>query len=180
MGDNNIKEAIETFRAAVNAEEKGYKFFKELSEKLENFHGRDMFAFLADEEKKHKAILLGQIEKLINGKIPEKIEQISSAAALKEKIGEFFIEMKKKVSKGIMPDADSIKAIKEALEIEKGLYNIYKEYLSKTDNAIVIDVYGFLMTEEKRHYRILDDTLEYLETPLFWFQREEKHMFDGG
>ena len=56
----------EIYQFAVRIEENGEKFYREMTNKLDNKKVKELFTFLADEEVEHKAIfkkLLSKFEK---------------------------------------------------------------------------------------------------------------------
>ena len=45
-------------------------------------------------------------------------------------------------------------------------------------DSMVKGVFQYLMGQEKQHRELLSNTLVFLEAPLEWFGREERHIFD--
>jgi rubrerythrin len=172
------KQAAEILAGAMEIEKEGEKFYQEFAKKTKNHMGQEMFAFLAREELKHLAVIKAAKEALEKGGKLSAGQKVDTKNLSKFKQG-FFAAAGKGAKEKFEKDADTVKAIKAALEFEKRGYEYYKKHHQKTEVALVKGILGQLMAAEEEHYEILENTLTYLEQPRTWFDKKEGVRMDG-
>lgn len=172
------KKATEILVGAMEIEKEGEKFYKDIAQKTKHPMGKEMFAFLAREEIKHLAVIAAAKEALETGGKLHCSKKVDTKNISKFKQG-FFAAAGKAVQEKFEKDADTVKAIKAALEFEKRGYEYYKKHQEKTTLPLVKNILGQLVEAEEEHYEILENTLTYLENPRAWYDKKEGVRMDG-
>jgi len=178
--EDKVQKFVEPLNVALKMEEDGYDFYMGEVSRSTSDIVRGVFKSLAQEELKHIDIIKRHVESLSSsGKWPSVGELIDRRKGLKEEIKTVFKEAAEKSSKKAEVDAGAVEAYKRAIELEKKTYDYYKNLLDKATDADERSFYSFLTDQENWHYRLLSETVEYLEHPLDWFTGEESPMFEG-
>ncbi len=172
------KKAAEILVGAMEIEKEGEKFYQEVAQKTKNPMGKEMFAFLAKEELKHLAVIKAAKEALEKGGKLSPRQKVDTKNLSKFKQG-FFATAGKGAQEKLEAKADTVSAIKAALEFEKRGYEYYKQHRQKTEIGLVVQILSQLMEAEEEHYEILENTLTYLEQPRSWFDKKEGVRMDG-
>lgn len=172
------KKAAEILVGAMEIEKEGEGFYKDLAKKAKNPMGKEMFAFLAREELKHLAVIAAAKEALESGGKLHCRQKVDTKNISKFKQG-FFASAGKGAQEKLEAKADTVSAIKAAMEFEKRGYEYYKKHRDKTAVPLVKDILGQLVEAEEEHYEILENTLVYLEQPRAWFDKKEGARLDG-
>ncbi len=174
MGDMNVSEK-EALSAAIEMEKKGYNFFKETAEKASDELAKEVFAFLAAEELNHiKAIQKFDNEYMSGAESAAEnaIEDIKGGNP-KAAINELF----KGLSKSTPVDGSNLDAYKFAMDFERKGGEFYKKAEAEAVNPGAKKLFGFLVGEEQKHFKIVESCLLYFDNPEeFFHQRESWHM----
>ncbi|MFC1540634.1 ferritin family protein, partial [Candidatus Margulisiibacteriota bacterium] len=67
--------------------------------------------------------------------------------------------------------------IAEGLETDS--YKLYDKVAKESKDKTAQKFYAALAQEEKEHYAILEETLQYLDNPGDWFKKEERWIVEG-
>jgi len=170
---------LESLKLAIKTEQDGKKMYLEAAEKVKNPLAVSTFKQLAKEEDLHIEVikkfydtLQGEREGALSDKLPEAMNY-----NLRRKT--IFEAAKERMDKTVESDPDITKAYDAALKFEEDGANMYEELAAKTDNEKAKKLYQFMNGQENEHYRLLDETLHYLNDPDQWFIEEEKPHFEG-
>ncbi|MBD3272286.1 MAG: hypothetical protein GF384_07095 [Elusimicrobia bacterium] len=159
---------------ALKTEEEGAKFYRETARKARNPLVTATFEFLAHEEDEHIKIFreYAETEKVVD---PDTLSHphINARDGIK-KI--FDRTSKQNIQHMAEKDVDRTEAYKAALAMEQKSYDLYKSTLDEATGDKEKKVLQFLCDQENKHYRILDDSKEFLDNPGDWFQKEERWM----
>ena len=69
---------------------------------------------------------------------------------------------------------------KFGMEMEERFYEMYRSALEETAvDSLAVPAYEFLMTEENRHFRLLQEAYSYLDSNEVWWDDWQKPMFEG-
>src|SRR3989338_8450483 len=164
-------EGLKPFDFALKLEEAGREFYLNEAAKMHSEAAKRMFLSIADEELKH----IERINKIFAG--------INNGKDIKEsgwdkikiergRLGEIFKSEIKESSKS-SPDKAEQKSIKTAMENETRGYNFYDKTARETNDAGVRLFFETLMKEENAHFKILQDTYEYLFDTADWYVKLE-------
>lgn len=146
----------EIFEIAINIEKNGTLFYNRLAEHAETDESRELFRYLADEEKKHITLFTSMRDRLGKSLSPDFLDYWANEEMglyLKELAGvEVFPELKD--MKAFLAKFDALESvIQYAINMEKSNVLFFMEVLESLQNAgnsekqIVRD----LITEEKKH-----------------------------
>jgi rubrerythrin len=154
---------LRALRTAMELEEYGYTFYRDVREFVESEKGRALLEFLAKQEVEHKAWLQEEHEKLQ--------KEISEGGATDERLN---IELPNPriVFSGkdeITAKMDSIEATKFALDVEKKSIEFYSACGMMTTVETAKDLFGKLSRFEETHAKLLEENLSYLETEGDWY-----------
>ena len=65
------------------------------------------------------------------------------------------------------------------MDLESKGYDFYKKHEEKSDNEFEKQFYAKMSAVESNHYKVLEDTFEYLSNPSEWFSKRERPIFEG-
>lgn len=170
---------FESLKLAIKTEEDGRAMYLAAAGKVANPLAKATMAQLAKEETIHVEV----IKKFYNSiKAGEKavIDDVMEAAMnydLRKKT--IFEAAKDRMEAAVKADPNAVDAYKAALKFEEDGANMYKDLAGKTTDPLAKKLYDFMFGQESEHYRLLDESLNYLENPDQWFIGEEKPHFEG-
>ena len=159
---------------AIQMEMDGIKFYSDLAAKTLHPMGKVMFKSFVEDEKLHakrlRALLSNQSETV---KAEDK-----SAVNPRERLVTIFREMGNELKKKVNVNTNDIEAVKLAMGIEKEGIKFYEQAAKEIDDKKDSETYRFLAGEEKTHFSILKNTLEYLENTELWEAENEGRIYD--
>jgi rubrerythrin len=162
----------------VAIEKEGIKFYQELASRTRNPQGRSMFDFLAGDEQSHMNKLQAEIDSLKGGTcLDPSAWQKEDEPRNRES---FFAGAKEEILPQLKGDFTDLDAVKVAWDMENRGYAFYEKATAQSADPMVKGIFQYLMGQEKQHRELLTNTLVFLEAPLDWFGKEERHIFDGG
>ncbi|UCC79636.1 MAG: ferritin family protein [Candidatus Zixiibacteriota bacterium] len=174
MGDLNmsLKEAL---TAAIEMEKRGYEFFSDTAQKADEELAKEVFTFLAAEELNHiKAIEKFSQESLSgeNTSADEVIAEMKDNRP-RQTINELF----KNLSGTVPLEGTNLDAYKFAMDFERKGGEFYKKAEAEAADPGAKKLFGFLVGEERKHFKIVESCLLYFDNPEeFFHQRESWHM----
>ncbi len=167
-----VKQALEQ---AIRIEIEGRRFYLDAAQKGTHPLVQKLFRTLAKEEDVHRKTAEEIFMALkAEAKWPETAVHISTGTDLKAIFSE---SADRKSAKASPSETD---AFKFALKMEQKSYDFYNECKGKATFPKEEEFYAALMREERGHFFLLSDSLEYLEDPQGWFVKKEHHGLDGG
>ena len=122
---------------AIRSEEKAAGFYTDLANKMEHEHMREAFLGFAEEEKGHKAKLIGIKE----GKGMLAAEKV----VLDLRVGDYLEDVR------LSADLDYQKALILAMKAEKAAFKLYSDLASATDDPALKETLLNLAHEEAKH-----------------------------
>lgn len=166
-----------TLELALQTEIKGRAFYLETSQKTADPLTRRIFESLAEQEVDHLE-KIKQIYDLLKKKEKWPDEKIGLKS--KPSLSTIFDEAVKERYKVQQAAKSDIEAFKLAREFEDKSYNLYNDRATQAVYPGEKSFYKAIATEERAHYLIVVDSLEYLTDPESWLMRKDRAMFDGG
>ena len=175
----NGKELEKMLKEALDMEEKGYKFYKDTSKKAENDITKKTFSFLADQEVLHIDSIKNFYSTL---KEKQEFPSIDLSDVKKERNDSMTIFSKriKELNEKIKPSDDDKKACEFAMEFENNGYKYYESMLKNAKDENLVKLLKFLLNEESKHYKGIEDVYTYLTDSTNWFMYEEGTFPQGG
>ncbi|MFQ6114676.1 MAG: ferritin family protein [bacterium] len=172
---------VEILQKAIKLEKDGRKFFQQAYNKTSHPLAKETFKSLADWELQH----ITAIKKYHS--ILHDIGEWGTVAELSQDKGKaiskfrsLFEQARQRIDESVQTETDLIQAYKVAKDIENKVITFYKKSAAETSEPKAKQFYEFLLNQEREHFKILDNSLQYLENPSQWYIRDEDWMFDGG
>jgi len=182
MGRND---PLSVLRRGMNLEREGYRFYTEAAGRASGGRGRAMFLDLAAQEVDHLRLLLAEHRALEEGRgwLPyEEAMQANSA------LGPQDLDLPGEEPMDTIPiftpgrevslEGD-IAALDFGLETERLSRKLYSRAAERTDDPLARQAYEFLVEQEEEHYRLLQQTRDYLTQNQTWWDSEEYPFFIG-
>ncbi len=159
---------------ALQMEIDGIKFYNDLAGKTLHPMGRAMFRSFVEDEKLHAKrlrALLSADKKAIQTKGKDAVDS-------RQRLLTIFQEMGDELKKRVTVNTNDIEAVRLAIEIEEKGIAFYELSAEEANDVKEKETYHFLTGEEKTHYSILKNTLEYLENTELWEAENEGRIYD--
>jgi rubrerythrin len=145
---------------AINMEMEGNKYYTAQAEANKDTGLAVVFGILAEDELKHAGLIK---EKKAGGAFSSKKVKKSEAENL-------FADKSQKIS-DITASPEQLDAYRFALEKEKESIDLYKELSQKAEGGR--ELFEFLIGEEEKHFKIINDMVEMLSRPKEWVESAE-------
>lgn len=184
------EEALAVLRRAMHNEREGYQFYVEASERSADPAGRGTFRTLASDEEKHLALLLVEYDSLSAGEgwvEPEEAMAREVEVDITKPLfpGEELAPQEKSAFEATWAAYDveglagDLAALEFGMDVEEDFYKMYEKAAAETDDPLGRQAYEFLMKEENRHYKILQEAHDYLSDNKHWWDDWERPFFEG-
>jgi len=173
------KDAQNAVDAAVKMEQDSIDFYNKAAGTTRNRLGKSMFESFVKDEKRH----LDALQRVVAGVAPSlKVEKIlaSRKNSFKAGVATVFENARRELVDRVPSDADDVKALGIAIELERTGFKFYADAAAKAGNELQRKLYAALQNEENEHLDFLQNTLDYLEDTGNWFLWEEHGLLDGG
>ncbi|MHC4570594.1 MAG: ferritin-like domain-containing protein [Planctomycetota bacterium] len=150
------------FEFAMQMEKDGENYYHQLAKKVNNKGIETILIMLADDEVKH----YNAIEQMCTSR-PQMAETTILADAKN-----VFVQMKEDNEK---PDTDAgqIQLYKKAQDIEKKSRDFYLEKAKEVEEDFQKDSFLKLAEEEKKHYFVLENIIQFVSRPQTWLENAE-------
>lgn len=172
-------EEFESLKLAIKTEQDGRKMYLDASERVSNPLAKSTLTTLADEELIHIKVIeefYNDLKEGGEGTISADLEKALSYDLRKKTI---FEAAKGRMDAAVVSGPDVFEIYRAAIQFEEDGAKMYQDMAGKTANPLAKKLYDFLNAQENEHYRILSETLHYLENPDQWFVEQEKPHFEG-
>ncbi len=159
---------------AIQMEMDGIRFYSDLAVKTLHPIGKAMFKSFVEDEKLH-AKRLRSLLSTQNESIPAREKSIVTP---RERLVTIFQNMDDELKRKINVNTNDIEAVKLAMGIEEKGIKFYEQAAKESQDKKDSEIYRFLAGEEKTHFSILKNTLEYLENTELWEAESEGRIYD--
>ena len=153
---------------AIGMETEGEKIYRGLAEKTDNAGMKNIFGYLADAELNHievfKNMNSGGTAELENDNIIEESKKI-------------FEDMGKDPARVSMENVE-VGLYRDALSAEQKSIDYYQENSDRFEGdqkRVIQDI----IEEEKKHYRIIENIIEFVNRPQTWLENAEWNHLDN-
>ncbi len=153
---------MDIFDFAMQMEEDGKNFYLELVEKATDKGMKSIFKMLANDELKHYYIIKDMKEK----------QPVMAETEVLENAKNIFAEMKEKNEEMDFP-ASAIDLYKKAQEIEERSRSFYLDRSEEIEGPGQKELFLKLAEEEKKHYFLLENIIEFVSRPQTWLENAE-------
>jgi len=158
---------MEIFEYAMKMEKDGEKYYRELSDRVKHPGLKSILTMLADDEVKHFNIFKA---------MSEKTKTSLQKTDILEKSKNIFTEMR---GGKIDPDIGQKDMYNKAQDIEKKSWEFYEGKASEADDQEQKDLFLNIAEEEKRHYFLLENIINFVSRPETWLEDAEfNHLED--
>lgn len=168
-------------KLAIELEKKGYDFYTKTASKTTNPLAASTLSGLAERELDHiekitefYKNLTGE-EKLSN----DWLRSVDIPPKKEELLKPILIKLKGSLGKKFETQEDINEAYKIAEGLERDSYNLYDKISNESSDNTAKRFYAALAQEEREHYSILEETLQYLNNPGDWFKQQERWIVEG-
>lgn len=174
-------------RRGMSLERDGYQFYMQAAERASDKRGTAMFQDLASQEEDHLRLLLAEYRALDEGRGWLPYEEAMAQ--------EFDLDPADPDLPGEEPPEDmalpvftperepslenDLAALEFGLETEEISREVYAKGAEETDDAHAQEAYEFLIDQEEKHYKLLQNTHRYLDENETWWDAEEYPFFIG-
>ncbi|TET53054.1 MAG: hypothetical protein E3J64_04195 [Anaerolineales bacterium] len=172
-------------RRGMSLERDGVAFYRQAAERASAKRAKAMFLDLANQEADHLQLFAAQYQALTEGR-----GWLTVEAALAVDLG---LDSANPDLPGEEPPdplpvftaerevslRGDIAALQYGLETERITRDIYADAGEGAEDSKAQEVYAFLVAQEERHYRLLENTLSYLDANETWWDSEQYPFFTG-
>jgi rubrerythrin len=163
-------------KIALEAEKDGLEMYLKASERTLYPLGRQMFLSLAEDEKSH----IRMIHELAAGRGLQSALNEAREGTPTGRMKNALTALKSVVMDDLSVCADELEVLRIGLDMEKRSYEFYKQAATDAASADERGLCEKLAAEEGEHYKMLQNTYEYLEDRDHWFLWTEHGLLDGG
>ena len=159
---------MDIFEFAKEKERYAEEFYRDRAAKSPDKGLAEIFLLLANEEEKHFDL----IEKM-QAEVPAELTEttvLSDATAIFEKIREG--------TKKFSFDKSELELYKEAQKIEQNARDYYLDKADQVEVQAQKDIFIKLAEEEKKHYFLLDNIIDFVSRPQQWLENAEFHHME--
>jgi len=155
---------MNVFEFAMQMETDGEAFYREIANKTKNAGLQKIFNTLADEEVVHYNTFK---------KLYEKTQTQVVESDILEKAKNIFIELKESGGLDMSAETPQTEAYEKALEAEKEAYTFYEKKAEESDDPKEKEILLVFAREERQHYRLLENIIEFVSRPEQWLEDAE-------
>ncbi|TKB06999.1 ferritin family protein [Desulforhopalus sp. IMCC35007] len=155
---------MNVFEFAMKMEKDGEAFYREIAKKTNNAGLQKIFNTLADEEVVHYNTFK---------KIYEKSPAKAVESNVLDKAKNIFIEIKDAGGLDLSSETLQTEAYEKAMEAEKEAYTFYEQKANESESQEEKDILMTFAREERRHYQLLKNVLEFVGRPDQWLEDAE-------
>lgn len=148
---------------AMQMEKDGENYYRDSAQKIDNAGLRKILGILVDAEVKHYNIL----QKM---KDHEKVQM--SDTEILANVKNIFVKMKEE-NDTVGVNISQIGLYKKAQDIEKNSQIFYLEKADEVTNTSHKEIFLKIADEEKKHYFILKNILDFVSRPQHWLENAE-------
>ncbi len=153
---------MDIFEYAMQMEKDGENFYRDLIQKTSNIGIKTILTMLADDEVKH----YNTISRMSTAK-----PQMARTTILDD-AKNIFIQLRKS-DEQFDVDFGQVELYKKAQDIETASSNFYLEKADQVEKQYQKQLFLRLAEEEKKHYFLLDNIIEFVSRPQYWLENAE-------
>ena len=159
---------MDIYEYAMQMEVDGERYYRELASITENPGLKNILTMLADAEVKHYHIF----QKMKNN---EKAE--TTDAEFLSGVKNIFVQMREK-KEVLDVEKSQIELYEKAQDIEKKSEEFYLEKSDEVEEPERKEMFRKIAREEKRHYAILQNIIDFVSKPDTWLENPEWYHLD--
>jgi len=173
---DDLSEIKGALKLAIQIEIDGKQFYTRSGKESNNELGKELFAWLAVQEDKHRQRFQGIYDSLAE----EKGWPVTKIKPDKgSKPATIFSRAARESGSRTSAKKAEFAAADEAMEMEIKSRDFYRQLSAKATSPDQKKFFDLIAAEEQGHYLYLVDYKEYMTDPVDWFTRTEHHLLDG-
>jgi rubrerythrin len=153
---------MDIFAFAMKMEKDGEAFYRQMAKKTANSGLVNILEMLADEEVKHYEVIRS-IQ--AGGAMLAETDVLARAKNVFERIRDF--------NEPVNTDANQIQLYRQAMDIEKQSEDFYLDKADQVKEKRHKELFLKLSEEEKRHYFLLENLVDFISRPKSWLENAE-------
>ncbi|MHC4153629.1 MAG: ferritin-like domain-containing protein [Planctomycetota bacterium] len=154
---------MDIFEFAMQKEKLSEDYYRQLAAQTDNTGLKRIFNMLADEEAHHFSVV-----DQMRSKVPDKLSGTDVLSEAKE----VFARMREDTKKFDF-DAGQVETYKKARDIEEESRKFYLQKADEVEDPSQKGIFRKLAEEEKKHYFLLDNIIEFVCQPETWLENAE-------
>jgi len=175
---DDLKFCLKILDEAIKFEEEGMAFFKEREKSAPSAVERSVFASLAADEAGHRAYLVKMRAEMI---AKNDVEVLKADDDDEHRSARQIFEGSMAAVADTDPySTDELEILRGALEVERRGYKMYADAAAGVSSPAAKATFADLAAQEQQHFRLLQNTLDYLSDPEGFHGFDESPMLDGG
>lgn len=155
---------MDIFEFAMKMEKDGEAYYRKLADEANDQGLANILTFLANEEVKHYNIF----SKLKSGQKEELPE-----STLMNDVKNIFEDLSEKKETPFEFDASQPQFYRKAQDLEKQSEMFYRDKAEETDDEHIKNILLKIAHEEKRHYFVLENIIDFVQHPKQWIEDAE-------
>lgn len=159
---------MDIFEFAMQKEKYSENYYRQLANQTTDVGLRKILNMLADEEAKHYSVV-----EQMKSKIPESVCSTDVLSEAKD----IFKQMRENVEEFDL-DIKQTELYRKAQDIEKNSRDFYLEKADEVTEKSQKEIFLKLAEEEKKHYFLLDNIIEFVSRPEHWLENAEFHHLE--
>lgn len=176
--DDSCDRCLQMLTVALEKEEKGRDFYKNATEKCGNALGKELFRCLMADEGIHMTRVKQIYDSLHGGQSWS--EEWKSLKGINEDLGKLTKQRITDLGASVKAESDDLEALQIGIKMEQGSIDFYENELKKASHPLETEFIKCMITEERTHYRALEDLMLYFTNPESWYIEKERLPIDGG
>ena len=150
------------FEYAMQMEKDGENYYRQVAQQTANKGLKTILTMLADEETKHYNVI---------ERMKTKEPQMADTTILTD-VKNVFVKIKESNEKFAF-DIKQTELYKRAQDIEKKSRDFYLEKVNEVEEKYQKELFLRLADEEKKHYFLLENIIEFVSRPETWLENAE-------
>ena len=159
---------MSVFEIAMQMEKEGEQFYRELAEKAGNKGLSLVLTRLAADEARHYEVF---------SQMQERAADMAETTILADAKG-IFAEMVAQAGPFDL-DTDAVDLYRQAQQLEKKSQEFYLDMVQKVEGAAQKALLERIAGEEKKHYFLLENVIEFVSRPETWLENAEFTHLDA-
>lgn len=162
---------MDVFSFALQKEDEAEKVYRDLANNSESPGYRKVFNRLADAELKHQRVIIAMRDEAEGG-LELETETLEDAKSM-------FAELAESRKKMSSESESQLEIYIKAREMEKQSIELYAEQSENNNKPLHSRIFNQLKEQEKMHYILLDNMVEFVRQPETWAENAEfSHILD--
>ena len=172
-----VEKTMDGLLYAIRMEIDGKEFYLKASLESENEVGKKLLESLAVQEDNHRKKFQQIFENLRESRRWPLVTFKNNATTVLRTI---FSEETARLKTRVRPEFSEVETVREAMLMEDKSYDLYRQRYEQAADIDERQFYEKIAAEEREHKLILLDYFEFINDPVSWYVKAERHSLDDG